>query len=191
MKIITLPYSEFESACLGLAQKAVGDGFHPDIVVGIASGGDFVAECICRSITPHPRRFSVSLHRPSSKTKKGILASVLKHLPRPVCDLLRIAESRLLSFTDRFRSPSLPQTAVPSALADAVTSGLSRIMIVDDAVDSGHTLLAVAKMLRDIFPEANIHTAALTVTRRNPLITPDYTLFPTRTIVRFPWAPDA
>lgn len=191
MKIITLSAAEFESSCRDLAAKAATAGFHPDIVVGIASGGDFVAECICRLAAQRPLRFSVSLRRPSSKAKRGLATSMVRHLPRPVCDMLRVMESRLLSFTDKFRSASLPQTTVPDGLKVAVARGLSEILIVDDAVDSGHTLLAVSTTLRDLFPGACIRTAALTVTRRNTLITPDYTLFPTKTIVRFPWAPDA
>ena len=64
-----------------------------------------------------------------------------------------------------------------------------KVLIVDDAVDSGATMLAVAEALREANPEAEIRTAAITVTTPKPLITPDYSMY--KDLIRFPWSMDA
>lgn len=191
MKITTLDLTAFESACRSLSAEVAASGFRPDIVVGIASGGDFVAEQVCNSLCPSPPRFSVAMHRPSSKAKSGIAAKVISRLPRFLCDALRIFESLVLSFTDRFRSPNLPEAAIPEKLKAAVKLNAPHILIVDDAVDSGHTLLAVRDAIAALAPQAVVRTAVITVTRPKPVILPDFRLYSDLTLVRFPWAPDA
>jgi hypoxanthine phosphoribosyltransferase len=209
MRIKTLDNHDFDDACRALAEMIENSGFHPDLIVGIATGGDYVAERLQRHMHPTPALASIRLQRPSTKAKAGILSRIVSHLPRPICDTLRIIESKILAITDR-RSPSaIPQISIPDKIKDAIAAGAKRILIADDAVDSGHTMLTVAKTLQTAKDqvkgqaqyEANnqgennnkpeIKTAAITQTRTTTLLKPDYTLMPTPTIVRFPWAPDA
>lgn len=63
-------------------------------------------------------------------------------------------------------------------------------MIVDDAVDSGASMQGVLTALRELSPESEIRTAAVTQTRSKPVVRPDYALFRDRTLIRFPWAMD-
>lgn len=65
------------------------------------------------------------------------------------------------------------------------------ILIVDDAVDSGATLLAVVEAVRIDMPGAEVRSAVITQTTPSPVITPDYTLYNNRTLIRFPWSMDA
>ncbi|MDE7154721.1 MAG: phosphoribosyltransferase domain-containing protein, partial [Muribaculaceae bacterium] len=60
------------------------------------------------------------------------------------------------------------------------------ILIVDDAIDTGKTLLSILNELNNV----NFKTAVLTVTIDNPKVTPHYNLFK-NVILRFPWARDA
>lgn len=186
MKVITLSDPEFSDACAALYDKAVASGFTPDILVGIASGGWHVALRM-----PAPRRMAVTKRRNAAGAKKRFLPALLRRLPRRVNDLLRIAESRLYGLKARIRPPRPSHVCLPYELTDALNEHPdARLLIADDAVDSGATLLSVRDAIQRAAPQAMIKTAVITVTRPHALISPDYTLYPQGTIVRFPWAPD-
>ena len=108
-------------------------------------------------------------------------------------DALRLLEVRLLS--SRRRSAAGPQ---PIDRAEAVAIGgrvqamqAPRLLVVDDAVDSGKTLATVLRALREACPAGTeIRSAAITVTLDNPVAEPDYALY-RRVVCRFPWSFDA
>lgn len=67
MKVLTLDNESFGTACVGL-QKGVEDArFVPDMVLGIESGGRYVAE---KMFTDVPHCYVV-LHRPSTDKKNN------------------------------------------------------------------------------------------------------------------------
>ena len=67
----------------------------------------------------------------------------------------------------------------------------ARILIADDAVDSGVTLATVLRLVDDVCPAGGeIRSAAITQTLENPTARPDYLLF-RGTLCRFPWSFDA
>ncbi|MDE6269615.1 MAG: hypothetical protein K2M12_02005 [Muribaculaceae bacterium] len=178
MKVRTLDISSFDEACRRLEQAIGHDGFRPDVVVGIESGGRFVAEKIFVDV-PHAY---VAVRRPSTSSKKGVVRSAISHLPIWICDILRIAEARLLNA--RKPSPSSFEGELPKSLC-----GQDNILIVDDAVDSGVTMQAVYDAVRSACPSASVKTAAITVTTSRPLIVPDISLY--NQLIRFPWSMDA
>ena len=68
----------------------------------------------------------------------------------------------------------------------------ARILIVDDAVDSGSTMAAVRKAINAIAnPSAVIKIAAITVTTPAPFIEPDFFLLYRYVLCRFPWSLDS
>lgn len=217
MRVKTLSQKDFTAHCRRLEERAAV--FAPDLIVTIATGGDYVGAGMFASV-PH---VSVRLQRPSTAKKRSPLMSIVRRLPRFMRDWLRIAEALWLSRSASHRKlPSSPlSSTATTSLPDSETrigselsilnqsdghgdnmSGLlsksvrevvskaGRILIVDDAVDSGATLLRVAETLRSASPEAQIASAVITVTTRNPAIKPDYTLYNDRTLIRFPWSAD-
>ena len=85
----------------------------------------------------------------------------------------------------------------PEDLAAALAERLGalpmpvRILVADDAVDSGTTLASVLHLLADICPPGTeIRSAAITQTLENPRARPDYVLLH-GTLCRFPWSFDA
>lgn len=178
MKVLTLSPTAFDEACGRLEQAVCDDGWRPGFVVGIESGGRYVAERILPDV-PHGY---IALRRPSTDGKKGFVAWALSRLPRRVCDALRVMEARLLEM--KRPSPRRFKGELPDGLK------LSRnILIIDDAVDSGATMQAVYDAVREACPYAGVRTAAITVTTRHPLIVPDKSLF--NQLIRFPWSIDA
>lgn len=181
MKVITLHNSDFINHCRSLEEAVMAD-FSPDLVAAIATGGSFVAEQMFHDIP----RITIMARRPSTDSKEqlGIAMRIIRALPESLRNCIRIAEARVL----RWRGP---RTSFDPASIDI--EGLrnhGRILVVDDAVDSGATLRAVLGALRKVVPGADIRSAVLTVTTTNPVVRPDFTIYNNHTLLRFPWSKD-
>ncbi len=183
MKVVTLHNDDFIAHCRAL-EEAIRSDFAPDLVVAIASGGTYVAERMFTNI-PHT---DISARRPSTQSKGRMEFAwrVIKALPEPLRNLLRITESKLLAK----RRPATEFD--PSSINGTAYQGAKNILVVDDAVDSGATLGTVLDALRDIVPNANIRSAVLTITTARPAVYPDYTIYhyTDKTLLRFPWSKD-
>ena len=178
MKVLTLDNESFGTACVGL-QKAVEDArFVPDMVLGIESGGRYVAEKVFTDV-PH---CYVTLRRPSTAAKTGLMRRLVRKLPRAVNDALRILESRMLML--RHAKPIAFSGTLPAAVTAA-----THILVVDDAVDSGVTMRSIQDAVKAYNPSACVECAAITVTTRRPLVTPKFHLY--NCLIRFPWSADA
>jgi hypoxanthine phosphoribosyltransferase len=115
-------------------------------------------------------------------------------LPRPALDLLRRVEHRLF-IAPRTRQ-ARPQQ-VGHAELDVIAAWIadqppqSRILVTDDAIDSGATLATVLRLVRAVCPSGTeVRSAVITQTMEQPITTPDYVLFHD-TLCRFPWSFDA
>lgn len=190
MRVITLEDKAFSQACADLAAQVLASGYRYDLLVGIATGGAIVAREM-----PAPQRVEVRRQRPSTRAKQRLAGRLLRHMPRPLSDRLRVAESRLYALMARHHKPAVPEVTLDEntlATLGALTGRdrKPRILIVDDAVDSGATMLGVLRAVASAAPGAEIRTAAITQTRDNPLSRPDYLHFAERVLVRFPWSAD-
>ena len=109
---------------------------------------------------------------------KKLVAPLIALLPQRITHVLRGLELR--SGVHRKRSERhvhLPEPLPPSA----------RILLVDDAVDTGHSLLAVVEFLADAgVSRENIVTAAITVTSPDLVYTPH--VFVYSELMTFPWS---
>lgn len=182
MKVTTLTPESFAEACERL-EKLCRD-FNPDTVVGIASGGVYVAEQMFSEL-PHVR---IACQRPSTHFKQSHerLFRMIRRLPRCFRDQLRIWEARRLA-----GRPAQP--VLPVILDDTVRDTLQRskrVLIIDDAIDSGTTMRAVCDAVDTVPGDRRRAIATLTVTTANPVIEPDFSLMPRGTLLRFPWSKD-
>lgn len=182
MRVVTLDDKQFAAHCARLAQLTEGDGAF-DTVVGIVTGGEYVARAMAQHMDT-ANVVTVCRQRPSTRRKGGMFRRVVKCLPRRILDLLRIVESRILAGRRHTPGPDMP-VVIPTDIDDA-----KRILVVDDAIDSGHTMQAVVNAIAARCPEAQIHTAVITVTTPHPSFRPDYTLYDDGTLIRFPWSAD-
>jgi hypoxanthine phosphoribosyltransferase len=193
--VISLNREDFDAVCADLMQK-VHQNSKPDLVIGIPTGGAWVAQAMTKASPAELPMLELTCRRPSTKLKKGsAIKQMVARLPRPVVDRLRQIEHAMLTR----KAPSLP-----SASYQFVTQELERIadwianarrapslLVVDDAIDSGATLLQVTDALRKLAPQGTtIRSAVITVTTDQPLIYPDYAMFH-RQLCRFPWSLDA
>jgi uncharacterized protein len=191
----TLNQGDFDAACASL-MRAVLQDYDPTLLIGIRTGGLVVAEAMARSIERVPLVMPLTCRRPSTaaKSRLPMLHKVLARMPRDAVDTMRILEHRLLA-PRRQRLAKVPhvdrtEAAVIAALLQNALSS-QRVLVVDDAIDSGVTLATVIELLRGTCPEnTDIRTAVITVTLEQPRITPDYSLY-NGVLCRFPWSFDA
>ncbi|HWM60527.1 MAG TPA: hypothetical protein VNN98_00170 [Rhizomicrobium sp.] len=191
--IVTFDRESFAAACARLMDLICGQG-KPQMIVGIPTGGMHVAEAMSDAASWLPV-FPLTCRRPSTRHKGAPgLKSLIRGLPRPVLDQLRLIEHAVLTRRPRAIEGGFRiEAAELERLRDAVTAAGPRpsILVVDDAVDTGTTLSVVMDAVRrHAPPAANIRSAAITVTTERPLISPDYVLY-YRQLCRFPWSLDA
>jgi hypoxanthine phosphoribosyltransferase len=191
----TLQQPAFEAAC-ALLMRLVEADYAPTLIIGIRTGGWFVAEAMVRAAAVPLPVLPLTCRRPSTnaKAKVPLLRTAVASLPRSVTDLTRRLEHRWLS-TRRLHQDQ-PQN-IDRSEAEAITAWLrksphpARILVADDAVDSGVTLQTVLQALREIGRRGmELRSAAITQTMPHPHVAPNYVLW-RETLCRFPWSLDA
>jgi hypoxanthine phosphoribosyltransferase len=193
--ILSFDRRGFDDACAELMRLVVEDGL-PDALIGIRTGGFYVADAMADAMNQSMPVLSVTCRRPSTRYKGGLsgLKAIIAKLPRPIVDRLRMIEHAVLTRRSRptrqvdFQFDAAEIAALDIWLEQAGSH--PRIVIVDDAVDSGATLSHVLRLVTDRAPAgATICCAVITVTTAQPLIQPDYALY-RQQLCRFPWSLD-
>ncbi len=186
--VYTLDEATFKQACRKL-EDLVAQDFQPDLVVGIREGGLWVS----RELFPSVSHVTVALHRPTTKQKRRLPRRLLRSFPYAVLDRMRIWEARWLHRKAPLPYPEGTWPEEVPTLPDASPANESRcerILLVDDAVDSGRTLELIYRWLHAQRPDADIRSAVITVTTPKPILLPEYYLFYPDTLIRFPWSLD-
>lgn len=194
--VVTLTPAEFASACRSLAREVSSRGVDPQVMVGIRTGGLLVAREMAAWL-PGVALTEVTLRRPSTRSK-GRFIRLIRALPRPVTDALRRLEARSRMAAARRRARrgelTLPEVTLPAALTAAE---VSRVLVVDDATDTGVTLAAVTAAISRALPRATVTAAVLVSTEPHPVapLPQGVTMLPPviadGSLVRFPWSADS
>lgn len=189
---IELYEAEFDEACRSLFEAC--KDFRPQTVLGIATGGVFVA----RAMQPHwpeptPNLVEVSIRRPSTAVKERLsIGRLLARLPLRVANVLRWLEVEARERALGRKALTDGEAGViemQAGTAELLAAG-GRVLVVDDTVDSGRTLHRAVELVAGQAPDAHVRTAVLTSTFRSPPVKPDYLLYE-RTLLRFPWSLDS
>lgn len=182
MRVITLNENRVKECCHQLGKEIIQTGFNPDLVLGVKTGGAELARFL------HPL-FSAShldycsIKRESKNSRANKFKKHLKKFPRPVLNLLRIMEAKFF-----FRSKE--RTHIEEVILPEGIEKYSRILIVDDAIDTGATINSLINELESKNNKSEIRVAVFTVTLTDPSIRPDFTLFDKNILLRFPWSKD-
>lgn len=198
MKVVTLDEHRFEEACAALWREAASVAT-PDIVVGIRTGGYVVAETMIRVAPAGTLVLPITRRRASTAVKNDNpwVGRILRALPYAVTDRIRLLEHALIAggkarekaaAAERNHFEPDPDEAARLRSALAGKPG-ARVLVVDDAVDTGATLRAVVALVGSIDPNATVRSAVLVTTTKDPVVKPDVSLF-TNALCRFPWSHD-
>ena len=170
--------------------------FSPNLLIGIRSGGYVVAEAMSESIGGRILLLPITRQRPSTEKKKQSAGfkEILARMPYLVTNRLRVLEHRLLTeWKPKAPKPSFVPDPAEIAEISYQLQQLgkdARILIIDDSVDSGATLLVVRDTIVALADEeAEVRTASVTITTPSPLIQPDFFLYQ-YVLCRFPWSFD-
>lgn len=185
MRVITVNDEEFDKMCRDLHRKILQSEYYFDVLIGIARAGVYVAE---RFETE--KFYVVRSQRKSTSVKRGVINAVLRKMPAFMNCFLRVVESRILEWKDYLNMAGPEELVLDDSLKACLKEGGHKVMIVDDAADSGRSLLNAVEAVRGISGNNVIRTAVITVTRKKTLISPDYALFRNSTLLRFPWSAD-
>lgn len=192
--VITLSPALLDAACQQLSQRVKTSGYTPTLIIGIQTGGAEVARLLKRNF-PEVEYCEVRISRPTTKQKgKGLTHRLLQYLPLGFCDMLRVVESRFNEWRSQGQRPvRIGKLSLPIEANLRLTSrpaSQSRILLVDDAVDTGATLQMACEQLRSHYPDVEVRTAVITVTTAHPACEADFFLYHNRTLCRFPWSND-
>jgi len=194
--VVTFDQAAFDEACAALMQLVAQEGW-PDVLIGIRTGGLHVAESMARSVGFALPVLSLTCRRATTaaKNRLGPMKKLVSSLPRPLVDRLRVIEHALMTRKPAAAPASGAYRFDPAELA-VLEEWLGeagpnpRLVVVDDAVDTGATLSLVLDAVSHRAPGAEIRSAVITVTTERPLATPRHTLY-RRQLCRFPWSLDA
>lgn len=163
-----------------LAKKVDKLGFKPQHILYIERAGLFVTHEVA-SYFSCP--FSgIYANRTGTKIKSKI-KFILRYLPRSITHLLLQIELRSnVHAVKKERNVNM---------GGKLPSKDLKVLLVDDAVDTGFSLNAVLEKLQiHGFEKDQMKTAVLTITQKNPIYRPDITLFE-HTTLAFPWSYDS
>lgn len=195
MKVITLNDELFEKRSLELGDLVVKSNWKPDLIIGIKTGGAYVSRYIKKMNFFSDCNYNeIVLQRKGTEVKnKFNIKGIFKFLPYSLLNIMRIVEARHLE--NNFNKDKIMHEkhyyriiCFPEDLKKQIKRS-TKLLIVDDAVDSGKTMLNLKENIIKLNPNLEIRTAALTVTFEDPLITPEYNLN-NRLLIRFPWSKD-
>lgn len=165
------------------------------LVLGVKEGGIILAKKVYQFFADK-KSLQVDLNfvtcqRPSTKVKKKnkrteqLMKSIFQYTPRIVLNQLRVIEHQLLS--GKKQNP----TREMSSEENINYSAYSKIMIVDDAVDSGYSLKHIIEFInQQVDQTTEIATLAVVVTQKEPVVKPNFYLYK-EVLIRFPWSLDA
>lgn len=187
MKVITLTEQVLKLKVNELVEKI---DFQPDLIVGILNGAQFFIDEFKTSEKFKDCYFSeIKLQRNSEIIKKKpFTAFLLKYLPYFMLDFLRNVESYKVQSSVKKIKKALSNISVLNFTNDLPVN-VTKILIVDDAIDSGKTMQLVINALQNKFPNAQIKTAVFVCTLSNAIVKPNYYVLK-NVLVRFPWSKD-
>ncbi len=193
MKVITLVDEKFSQSCLLLSKK-INQTYNPDLVIGILTGGGYVGRKIFNYLNDNKQKkyTEIKIQRKNTAPKsKGLFKIILNYSPTFLLNWMRILESLYLEKKAQKNNPKRIGTITISDEIDIfLKESPKKILIVDDAIDSGATLNLLKEYLNMHYNNISIKIAVITVTTPHPIIDADFYLYHNRVLVRFPWSND-
>ena len=186
---------DFDLCCKRLCSNIREQDYIPDIIIGVLTGGGYVGRKVFKEFEAFNQPIfykEIKLQRKSTKAKSDSkVRKIFKILPYSVLNIMRILEMELLELKAKFVKPSRCGTIdLDEETIALLKHGGMKVLLVDDAIDTGMTLKIVKNFLVNQFNETNdIKIAVVTSTNRNPVMVADFFLY-NRVLIRFPWASD-
>ena len=184
MDCIELSIKKLDNICCQFASEIKKD-YRPDIVIYLAKGGYLIGKSMC-SVLKVPL-VAVGSVREGNALKEQ-LASLLGLLPRWLCNFLRNLE---LKTNVHAKQKERHVKFLDDITQFQNTEEPLKILIVDDSVDTGNSIIAVHQLIKQFFVNPIIRVAALNVmSQSKSTVDVDYYLY-TDKMLRTPMSKDS
>ncbi len=184
MQVITYTPQLLQAAAECLSSQIQRSGIRPSYLVAIQHGGAVLGQ-LMKDAFPEAEYHEIKLTR-SVGINKGFLRPIIKVLPMKLRDWLRMFEITLI---DQKKKTCLPERYGSVELSVSPKAG-DTILLIDDAIDTGATILKARDTIQQLYPDVKIAISVITVTTEHPLCDADYYLYHNQTLCRFPWSMD-
>ncbi|MBF0596608.1 phosphoribosyltransferase family protein [Faecalibacter rhinopitheci] len=193
MKVINFEQNAFNDF-LAESLKELNNDSIKLLILGIKEGGSPLAINVYDFLKYNSKNQIelnfITCQRPSTYAKKNkkflkyLIQNFFKILPLSVLDILRVMEFKILTNSNL-------DTARHIIVENEIDyNKYDKILIIDDAVDSGLTLKKVSDYIGTKKHESvAVESLAVVVTNENTMMMPDYFLYK-NVLIRFPWSLD-
>lgn len=201
LKVKNCLNKDFDDLCFDLANEIIIDGYEPDVVIGIKNGGAIIAKEVLKylNVVHKAKYYELTVqHKCTKKFEKIHIDKIFRLMPKSILDLMRTSQIYIYEYLyEHFgyiRKYYVEQN-LDKDLQKYLHQGDKKILIIDDAIDSGHTMnnaRTYIDWLAISMPGCKqniLKLAVANVTYKNPIIRPNYSLY-NRTIIRYPWSFD-
>ncbi|WP_044339931.1 phosphoribosyltransferase [Rossellomorea aquimaris] len=181
MKYLELSVKNIIDLSHDLYKDVESTEFIPDAIIFIETGGYLIGKEIAKGF--NLPLHSVKISRKGNKTKKRLTA-FLALLPKSIKNILRKIEFNS-GFHDKNSIREIERLDLPDL------SKVENVLIVDDSIDTGHTINSLKEFLINKNEKLNIKVAGLNVfTKSKEVVQTDYFIY-TDSIIIYPWSVDS
>lgn len=183
MDCIELSIKSLDEKCQDFARKIQLE-YQPDIIIYVARGSYLIGKSLVKV-------FEVPLVAVGAQRRgndfKELISPILSILPRSLCNMLRKLELK----SDVHVEKSERHIEFLDDISLLELSSIKKLLIVDDSVDTGRSMLAVRDLVKLKFSNCEIKTASLNVmSKSKDVIKIDYTIYEDK-ILRTPMSKDS
>lgn len=183
MKFIELSIKELESLCREWA-KEINKSYQPDLIVYVAKAGYLIGKEM-KDVFNVPL-VGISATREGNRLKEivGPAISILPNFFRNFLISIELKSNKHDKNTER-------QIHFHKSLEDIKKDNIKRILVVDDSVDTGHSMKQVVDAIASVFTDSEIKVAGLNVwDKSKTIINTDFALYE-NTVIKAPMSKDS
>lgn len=153
--VISKSMHEVQEDCKAWA-KEISNSYWPDVIIFIAKSGYLFAE-------PMAKIFNVPMAdilvmRPGN-TKKDMIKKLVPRIPKPIL-YMSLKSKFMYGYNDKNNER---EVRITERLRAVDFSKVNRILIIDDSVDTGWSILQAEEVIKELAPNAEVKVAGYCV----------------------------
>lgn len=183
MKYIELSRKDIEEQCKDWA-KEIQKSYQPDLIVYVAKAGYLIGREM-KDVFNVPL-VGISATREGNALKE-VVGPIVSHMPNFVRNILISLELK----SDTHSKNTERQIHFHEGLEKLKSSSIQSILVVDDSVDTGHSMKQVVDAIHSLFGDVEIKIAGLNVwDKSRSIIDSDFALYK-NTVIKTPMSKDS